>query len=253
MNSYRDDVLKYAAARYSTKPEYPWARSPESLVLRHTDNQKWYGIIMRVFRHRLGLDGDGQVDILNVKCDAETSFTLLGEPGFKPGYHMNKKSWLTILLDGSVSINLICKLIDKSFEMTAGRFNHPTGSHKNREWIVPANPKYYDIENAFAVSDTILWKQSSGIIVGDIIYLYVGAPVSALLYRCRAVEVNIPYSYEDSNLRMNRVMKIKLLNRFENDRFTFQKLKNEYGVYAVRGPRSVPNSLHYDIMALCGE
>jgi len=37
-------------------------------VLCLTDNQKCYGLIMEVGRNKLGLQGDGEVDILNVKC-----------------------------------------------------------------------------------------------------------------------------------------------------------------------------------------
>ena len=38
-------------------------------------------------------------------------------------------------------------------------------------------------------------------------------------------------------------MKIKLQKRYAPDRFTFNVLKEEYGIYAVRGPRGIPNSL----------
>ena len=122
----------------------------------------------------------------------------------------------------------------------------------NQEWIVPANPKYFDLEKAFTESETILWKQSSNIIVGDIIYLYIAAPVSAIRYKCKAVEVDIPYRYDDGNVSMSRVMKIQLIHRFYNDQLNFSTLK-EHGVYAIRGPRSVPNSLRHEINILCGE
>ena len=31
--------------------------------------------------------------------------------------------------------------------------------------------------------------------------------------------------------------------RYKPDKFTFDRLKSEYGIYAVRGPRGIPNSL----------
>ena len=37
--------------------------------------------------------------------------------------------------------------------------------------------------------------------------------------------------------------KIRLQKRYAPDRFTFDTLKEEYGIYAVRGPRGIPNSL----------
>ena len=38
-------------------------------------------------------------------------------------------------------------------------------------------------------------------------------------------------------------MKIQLLKRYAPEQFTFEVLKSEYGIFAVRGPRGVPNSL----------
>ncbi len=44
-------------------------------------------------------------------------------------------------------------------------------------------------------------------------------------------------------LTVKELMKIKLMKRYNPDRFTFDVLKAEYGIYAVRGPRGIPNSL----------
>ena len=57
-------------------------------------------------------------DIINVKCDAYLISSLCQNQGFLPAYHMNKTSWLSILLDGSVSCEEILKLIDLSYELT---------------------------------------------------------------------------------------------------------------------------------------
>ena len=40
-------------------------------------------------------------------------------------------------------------------------------------------------------------------------------------------------------------MRIRLLRRYDADAFPFGRLKEEYGIYAVRGPRGVPNSLSH--------
>ena len=59
--------------------------------------------------------------------------------------------------------------------------------------------------------------------------------------------VDIPCEYADKDLTINTVMKIRLLRRYEPERFTFDRLKEEYGIYAVRGPRGVPNSLSHEL------
>ncbi len=80
--------------------------------------------------------------------------------------------------------------------------------------------------------------------------MYVTAPVSAILYKTKAVEVKIP-SPEDYGLNVKWLMKLKLLYRYDQEAFTMDVLK-EYGVYAVRGPRSMPNSLVEDMMMWAG-
>ena len=112
-----------------------------------------------------------------------------------------------------------------------------------KEWMIPSNPKYYDIIHAFDDTDTIDWKQGAGIRKGDTVFMYVGAPVSAVLYKCKVMETNIPYQYQDENLTIKALMKIRLLKRYAPDQFTFEVLKSEYGIFAVRGPRGIPDSL----------
>ena len=56
-------------------------------------------------------------------------------------------------------------------------------------------------------------------------------------------ETDIPYNYSDQNLTIKSLMKIKLMKRYDPKEFTFAVLKEEYGIYAIRGPRGIPNSL----------
>lgn len=74
---------------------------------------------MAVGRDKLGLSGDGTVDVLNVKCDPMLAGSLRQQDGFHPAYHMNKDKWLTARLDGSASDDEIKSLIDLSYELTA--------------------------------------------------------------------------------------------------------------------------------------
>lgn len=248
--SYRDDILKYALKTYATIPDYPWMSLPGYAVLRHKDNKKWYGIIMDVPKDKLGLSGKKTVDVLEIKCDPVMIGSLLTKRGFLPAYHMNRGNWITILLDTSVDKEMIFSLLEISYELTASRqTKQKMKVHKKRDWIIPANPKYYDLEKAFSENETILWKQSSHVCVGDLVYLYIASPVSAIRYKCQAVEVDIPYQYDDGKVHMNHVMKLKCLEQYEQSLLTLDKLK-EHGVYAVRGPRNMPDSLLHEIEAI---
>ena len=198
---------------------------------------------MDVSREKLGLEGAEQVDIINVKLgDPMLADMLVRQPGYFYGYHISRSSWISILLDGTVSLEEIFQWIDESYAVTASR-QKKQKVRPPKEWLVPANPRYYDIEHAFDHIREIDWKQGRGIKAGDTVFLYVAAPVSAILYKCKVIETDLPYHYSDQNLTITAVMKVRLQKKYEPDRFTFEKLKEEYGIYAVRGPRGIPYSL----------
>ncbi|MCH5275168.1 MAG: MmcQ/YjbR family DNA-binding protein [Lachnospiraceae bacterium] len=241
----RETVLEYAKMQYQTIPDHPWKNSPDNAVLRHGDNRKWYGLIMYISREKLGLSEKGMVDILNVKCDPVLAASLRSNPGVFPAYHMNHAEWISILLDGTVKKEQVFNLLDLSYSLTASAKKRAS-ERGCIEWIVPANPRYYDVEEDFQKSGFIDWKQSSNVRVGDTVYLYMGAPVSAILYKLKAIEVDIPYHYEDKFLSMDKVMRLQLLERYDQSLYPMALLK-EHGVFAVRGPRSMPASLSREI------
>ena len=239
----RQAVFDYVKDKYGSEIEYLWARYPSYAIFRHNDNNKWYGIVMDIPRVKLGLDGDEKVDILNVKCDdVLLKDMLLQVDGYYPAYHQSKGNWITILLDGSVPLEDICGFIDLSFKATASKAKKQV-FREPKEWLIPANPKYYDIEHAFDKSNVLEWKQKGNIKIGDTVFIYIAAPVSAIAFKCKIIESDIPYDYSDKNLTIKKAMKIELLKRYDTSVFTFENLKETYGIYAIRGPRGIPNSL----------
>ena len=247
MDSLREDVFQYVRKKYKSEIEYLWLRFPSYAVFRHRDNQKWYGIVMDISRAKLGLNGDEPVDVLNVKLDSPLLVDLLTrEEGYFPGYHISRGNWVSILLDGSVPLDEVCAWIDRSFLVTASA-GTKQAARPPKEWLIPSNPKYFDIVHAFDDKDEINWKQGAGIKRGDTIFLYVGAPVSAILYKCKVTETDIPYRFRREGLTIRSLMKIRLLKRYDPERFTFKVLNEQYRIFAVRGPRSVPEDLSEDL------
>ena len=229
-------ITKLIINMYNDKPEFAWEKFPGYGIFRNPNNEKWYSLIMNIDKSKIDKKCTGEVEIINVKVDEELIPSLLKRKGFYPSYHMNKKNWITIVLDNTLSDDEIMKYVSMSHKFT----------ESPNEWIIPANPKFYDVINCFNDTDTIIWKPSNNIKVGDMVYLYVASPYSAILYKCEVVDSDIPYQYKDKNVSMNRVMKIKLLKKFNEDKYTFTKL-NEYGIKAVRGPRSMPEKLSKEI------
>ncbi len=55
---------------------------------------------------------------MNLKCDPDRAISLRDQhEGILPGYHMNKKHWNTIVLDGSVPADLVRTMIEESYEL----------------------------------------------------------------------------------------------------------------------------------------
>lgn len=243
MISLRNDVIEYIRKSYECDIEYPWMRYPEYGVFRHKDNQKWYALMMDVPRSKLGLSGNDVVDVLNLKlADFLTRDFLIQRDGFFPGYHISRGNWITVLLDGTVELEEICHLIDVSYKVTASA-KTKKAIRPPKEWIIPSNPKYYDSVHAFDDTDEINWKQGAGIKTGDIIFMYVGLPVSAILYKCVVTKTDIPWHFQKDKLTIMMLMSIRLMKRYDPKKFTFEVLKDEYGIYAVRGPRGIPQKL----------
>lgn len=117
--SLRSEVDSLIRAQYASSPEYLWAKYPTYAVYRHTVGRKWFAVIMDVPCEKLGLEREGSAEILNVKVSPLMAGSLEREGGILPAYHMKKGAWVSVLLNGSVSMEQILALIGISFELTA--------------------------------------------------------------------------------------------------------------------------------------
>ena len=248
----RDRIFAFAAGRFGTRPEYLWSRLPDCAVLRCSNNGRWYAVVMDVEGSRLGLPDRGKVDIIDVKCSPMMTGSLLAMKGILPAYHMNKENWITILLDGTVEEEQITALLEMSHEISSHSGSGRTLRTEPREWLIPASPAMYDVEQDFRRDGTIIWKQTANYIAGDTVFIYMAAPVSAILYKCTAIEADIPYKYDNGSYHIRKAVKLKLLHRFTKDDMPLSAMK-ELGVSAVRGPRGVPDTLSSALKKLCRE
>ena len=114
-----NDWIDYIQNEYGAAPEHPWADEPGYAVFRHESNRKWFALIMTVARFRLGLPGEGDIVVVNLKGDPRLIGSIRKKPGFFPAYHMNKEHWLTAALDGSAPEDEIKTLLAMSYDLTA--------------------------------------------------------------------------------------------------------------------------------------
>lgn len=102
-------------AKHGHNPEFMWKQFPNYGVFKNADNNKWYGIIMNIDFSKLGEDNNNPVEIINLKLDKEKIQTLLNQKGFYHAWHMNKKHWITITLDETLTDEKILELVEESY------------------------------------------------------------------------------------------------------------------------------------------
>lgn len=109
-------ILDYVKSKYDDELEFLWENSPDSAIIRRKDNQKWYAVFMKVAKCKLVGNSQEKVEVLDLHALPEdVENTVDGKTVFR-AYHMNKKHWISVILDGSVSNEKLCDLIDKSYE-----------------------------------------------------------------------------------------------------------------------------------------
>ncbi len=107
--------------KYKSKIDYPWAKYNNYGVFRNPDNNKWFALVMNIDKSKIDKTKTGEIEIVNVKLDENEIKNLIKQKGFYPAYHMNKKSWISVILDETLSDEAVMKYIDESRKFTEGK------------------------------------------------------------------------------------------------------------------------------------
>ena len=100
---YLDELREYCLQKKGTSEDTPFG--PETLVFR---------VMGKIF----AITGIDNYEFVNLKCDPERAIDLREEHhGIRPGWHMNKKHWNSVMTDGSVGEKLFKELVDHSYEL----------------------------------------------------------------------------------------------------------------------------------------
>ncbi len=111
-------IANFIKEKYENSPEFLWDKFPRFGVFRNSNSKKWYGLIANINKIKLDKKSNIEIEILNIKLDKNEVTDLQNTKGFYPAYHMNKKSWITIVLDETVQDKIIMELIDKSYKLS---------------------------------------------------------------------------------------------------------------------------------------
>ena len=115
--NYTKEIVAYIKNKYRDELEFLWKKSPKNAVVRRKSSKKWYALILTLSKRKLNLNSDEAVEIINLHNNPEEIEKLIDNKKYFLAYHMNKKHWCTICLDGTVELKEIYKLIDVSYEL----------------------------------------------------------------------------------------------------------------------------------------
>lgn len=110
-------AIEYVRKKYGDELEFLWTKFPDNAVWRRKDTQKWYGAILAVNGRKIGLDTDKIVEIIDLRMDAANRDHILSKEHYYPGWHMNKKSWYTLVLDDCISDEELQLRMTESYEL----------------------------------------------------------------------------------------------------------------------------------------
>ena len=110
-------ITNYIIDKYKDTPEFLWEKYPGFGIFRNKNNNKWYALIANIDKSKIDKNSTGEIEIINLKVNENIIDNLLKKKGFYKAYHMNKKNWITIILDNSINDKEIIEYLDNSYNI----------------------------------------------------------------------------------------------------------------------------------------
>ena len=110
-------IMTRVQEKYENQLEYLWEKSPDTAILRHENNQKWYAVLMKISWDKLEKGREGLVEAVNLKHDQVSD--LLSQNGIYPAFHMNKRYWISLPLDDTLTDKKMLELFERSWFLTS--------------------------------------------------------------------------------------------------------------------------------------
>ncbi len=224
-----NEIIDFIITEYQDFPEFKWIKFPSASVFRNGKNKEPYLYFIEL--------GETGTEAIYLRLPEDRIRELTGQEGFYPSIFLSDKKWIMIHTDDVFSTEEIRKLI------------HEVYAYVDRKsfWLIPSNPKYYDIIGEFEKTDVTIWKQTGKVHVGDTVFLYLAAPFSSIMFQCEVIEADIPYTYQDENVKMKKVFRMRRIKKYEKGEISLETLR-EHGINWIRGQRRIPPELIDEIM-----
>ena len=112
------EVIDYCNNKYGGNHINPFKKHPDILAMVNEKN-KWYALLLDVEYNKLNKNTDitTKVKILNLKYPTDNISDIIDNQNIFPAYHMNKKHWISVVLDKNIKLETIKELIDISYSL----------------------------------------------------------------------------------------------------------------------------------------
>ena len=117
-NNQSKEIIEYIRQKYNDELEFLWKKIDDVAIWRNKQNDKWYGLLMKISEQKLGIESKKITEVIDIRYQKDEVDNIIDNKKIFPGYHMNKKSWITIKLDNSIKIDKIKELIDNSYNLS---------------------------------------------------------------------------------------------------------------------------------------
>ena len=114
------EIIQYISEKYKDNLEFLWEKFDDNAIWRNKQNNKWYGLLGKISKNKLGIDSDEIVEVIIIRYEKEKVNEIIDNQKVFPGYHMNKQSWITIILDNSMENKELFNLVDNSYNLSLG-------------------------------------------------------------------------------------------------------------------------------------
>ncbi len=147
------EIIKYIEQKYDDYLEFLWEKYDDNAIFRNKKNKKWYGILLTIEESKLMKNSkdNRKIEIIDLKFQKEKIEELIDNESIFPGYHMNKKSWITVRLDNKIQTKKIIELVDNSYNLVIGNKCEIVGNNLAQ--------KVYDYLTTIPKGKVVTYKQ----------------------------------------------------------------------------------------------
>lgn len=119
----REKYETYIAESFESAVDYPWPdyEGDVSTAVWRCPNNRMFALVMDITYRKFGFESDDPVSVVNLKVDPDKKDLLIDGKSVFPGYHMNKKHWVSVLLTAVTSWERLSEMTRRSYELVKGK------------------------------------------------------------------------------------------------------------------------------------